>query len=195
MNRTAIPARLARLFVGITLSEPARTACAQAAQRLRAAGFDAKYEDPTKLHVTLAFLGNVDRSRCDEIAAAMQRGSEPCSAFELSLDKLGAFPHERRPRVVYVGSRRQGVAFRTLAAAVRDAYRSLGFAFDDDAVAHVTIARVKRGRRPLPSIEVGPATLAVANVALFESTFEPGKNTSRYEVVARHALRPCAHGE
>jgi RNA 2',3'-cyclic 3'-phosphodiesterase len=188
VNRTGIPPRLARLFVGIILSEPARTACANAAQRLRAAGFDAKYEDPNKLHVTLAFLGNVDWSRSDEIATAMRRAAEQCSSFELLLDKLGAFPHERRPRVVYVGSRQQGVAFRTLAAAIRDAYRNLGFAFDDDAVAHVTIARAKRARRPLPQIEVASAPLAVANVALFESTFEPEKNTSRYEIIARHPL-------
>jgi 2'-5' RNA ligase len=50
-------ARKRRLFVGIDLNQRARNACAATSEKLRQTGFDAKYEPPEKLHVTLAFLG------------------------------------------------------------------------------------------------------------------------------------------
>ena len=51
-------------------------------------------------------------------------------------------------------------------------YAALGFAFHDDAVAHVTIARVKDSRRPLPLVEFAPINFVVERVSLFESIFD-----------------------
>jgi RNA 2',3'-cyclic 3'-phosphodiesterase len=182
------PPRKRRLFIGIALDELARTACASVADQLRETGFAAKYEAPEKLHVTLAFLGFVDPVRVDTIAAELAPCAAPLTPFEVRLDKLGAFPHERRPRIVYVGAREQGAPFRALAAGVRNRYAALGFDFDNDPVAHVTIARVKDSKRPLPLIEVPPIRLPVASLALFESLPDPANKTSRYVVTQRIAL-------
>lgn len=178
-----------RLFVGIALSERTRAACEGAADALRATGFAARYEAPEKLHVTLAFLGNVDAPRSSTIGSALEGALEQTNAFAITLDKLAAFPHERKPRVVYLGSRNQGENFRSLSAAVRDALSALGFSFDDDAVAHVTIARVKEPRRPLPLVEFAPIELQIDAVSLFESIFDRARNTSRYEIVETTRLR------
>ncbi len=172
--------RVRRLFVGIELDRTARAACAAAAEQLRASGFAARYEESGKLHVTLAFLGNVAASEYDAIAAALAGATARCAPFVVTLDKLGAFPHERKPRVVYIGAREQGQAFRSLAQSVRAAYLALGFTFKEDAVAHVTIARVKEARRPLPMLDFAPVCVGVERVTLFESIFDAEKNTSRY---------------
>jgi 2'-5' RNA ligase len=174
--------RSRRLFVGIELDDAARGACAAVAQRLRGTGFDAKYESPEKLHVTLAFLGSVGANQNEAIAAALDRVATENEPFGLTLDRVGAFPHERRPRVIYVGARDQGVPFRKLAQSTREAYAALGFAFDEDPVAHVTIARVKDPRAPLRSVEFSPISFQVNTLSLFESLFDPKGNTSRYEV-------------
>jgi RNA 2',3'-cyclic 3'-phosphodiesterase len=176
--------RTRRLFVGIELDPMARAGCAAAAEQLRRTGFAARFEDPGKLHVTLAFLGNVTASDYDAITAALASAAASYAPFVVTLDKLGAFPHERKPRVVYVGAREQGRAFRSLANSVRAAYLALGFTFKDDAVAHVTIARVKEARRPLPSLELAPIRVGISSVTLFESIFDAEKNTSRYETSA-----------
>jgi 2'-5' RNA ligase len=106
---------------------------------------------------------------------------------------VGAFPNERRPRVLYVGSRNQGGAFRNLAHRLRKRYAQLNFTFDDDAVAHVTIARVKGGSsRPLPRIGVGPVSLRVAALTLFESVSE--ERGTRYAVLLRAPLAVTASG-
>jgi RNA 2',3'-cyclic 3'-phosphodiesterase len=176
--------RTRRLFVGIELDQTARAGCAAAAEQLRGTGFAARYEDSGKLHVTLAFLGNVAASEYDAIAAALAGATTVGAPFVVTLDKLGAFPHERKPRVVYIGAREQGLAFRSLVQSVRAAYFGLGFTFKEDAVAHVTIARVKETRRPLPTLELAPVRVGIDRVTLFESIFDAEKSTSRYETRA-----------
>jgi len=148
----------------------------------------ARYEAPEKLHVTLAFLGFADAARAGELASILSATAPRAQPFTLVLDKVGAFPHERKPRVVYLGAREQGAAFRCLAAEVRNAYAAAGFEFDRDPVAHVTIARVKDPRRPLPLVDVMPIALRVTELALFESIPDPARDTSRYEIVATASL-------
>lgn len=171
------------------MDDATKTACSAIAARLEAQAFEARYERSDKLHVTLAFLGNVDTSALPAIEAAIDDVAALVEPFSFTLNKVGAFPHERRPRVVYIGSREQGPAYRDLANRLRGAYRALGFTFGDDAVAHVTIARVKQRdvHRPLPLLDVEPMTLRVENVALFESIADA--NTTRYLV--RH-VRPLS---
>ena len=180
--------RKRKLFVGIELDDESRRACAAASERLRKTGFAAKYEPPEKLHVTLAFLGYVEPARVEDIVTSLATAAN-CSPFGVTLDKLGAFPHERRPRVVFVGAREQGAPFRALAGSVREVYAGLGFEFRDDAVAHVTIARVKGGRGSLPSIEFAPVPLRIERVTLFESLPDREHRTTRYEALETAALR------
>jgi 2'-5' RNA ligase len=171
-----------RLFVGIQLDDASRTAFAGVSKDLQRTGFAAKYESPEKFHVTLAFLGNIVANQFEAIASALDGVAAKTAPFALTLDKIGAFPHERRPRVVYIGAREQGAPFQKLAQSVRGSYAALGFHFDDDSVAHVTIARVKDPRAQLRSIEFAPIGFEVSSLSLFESLFDPRANTSRYEI-------------
>lgn len=177
-----------KLFAGIELDEGVRHGCAEVSARLQAQAFDARYEEPSKFHVTLAFLGWVDAERVEPVRDALQAIAANAPPFTLTFDKIGAFPNERRPKVVWVGARDQGAEFRRLAYTARAAYEQLGFSFDKDAVAHVTLARVKgaRGHLPLPGIR--PIHLHVTHIALFESL--PAGPTTRYEVRSRAPLNP-----
>jgi 2'-5' RNA ligase len=179
---------LRRLFAGIELDDGLREACVRASEALRRAGFAARFEAPEKLHVTVAFLGGVEAGRVDGVREALSTAARASARFALRFDRLGAFPHERRPRIVYVGARDQGAPFRSLCANVRAGLERLGFAFDADAVAHVTIARVKAPAHPLPLVEVPPVALDVERIGLFESLFDPARNTSRYETIATATL-------
>jgi RNA 2',3'-cyclic 3'-phosphodiesterase len=174
--------RKRKLFVGFDLDESVRARCAAVCEALRGTGFDARYEGPEKLHLTLAFLGYVELSLCERIASTLIAAGSLSKRFGVTLDKLGAFPHERRPRVVFIGAREQGAPFREIAQVVRTAYAGLGFGFSDDAVAHVTIARVKESRQPLPLVEFPPIGLEIAALTLYESLPDPARKTSRYEV-------------
>ena len=177
-----------RLFIGIELNDTSRAACAAIAERLRASGLNGRFEVPEKLHITLAFLGDVPVERADDVERVMHEVAGERESFDLVLDKIGAFPHARSPRIVYIGTRDAGAAFRGLSFTLRYAYRDLGFGFKEDAVAHVTIARVKdEHRRPLPMLDVEPIPLRIDTISLFESL--QGDTSTRYAVRSRAALR------
>ena len=182
-----------RLFAGIALDEEQRRAGAAAGLALQRTGFSAKYEDACKLHLTLAFLGNVPEARCEEMMTSLRDAVTGIAPFEIVLDKLGAFPHERKPRIVYLGARTQGAAFRSLAQAVRGAYAACGFTFDGDPVAHATLARVKHPTRALPLVDFTPIAMLVREVCLFESIFDKAANTSRYETLTTVILSGGSH--
>ena len=187
--------RKRRLFVGIALDTVARAACAAIAEEIRKTGLTAKYEVAEKLHATLAFLGFVEPARVAQVCVALESSASRSNSFCVMLDKLGAFPHERKPRIVYVGAREQGAPFRTLAANVRDAYAALGFDFNTDPVVHITIARVKEPKRPLPLVEFTPIAMEIEELALFESLPDPANKTSRYEVIATARLPVSPKGK
>ena len=186
--------RKRRLFAGVDLDPAARAACSGVSDELRKTGFEAKYEAPEKLHVTLAFLGFVEPSRYDEIVATLLATSALSTPFALSLDKCGAFPNERKPRVVYAGAREQGARFRTLATTLRSSFASLGFEFRNDAVAHVTIARVKRPKRPLPLIEFAPIRLEIRSLVSL-SRFPTKREQRRATNGSQRCRCPHCHPE
>ena len=180
-------AKRVKLFAGIALEPEVKRKLAAIAERLRTRGLVARFEDMEKYHLTVAFLGWVDGTQVDLLTAALHSVASQQRAFALDFDRIGAFPHERRPRVVWIGSHEQPAAYRELASSLHLAYGELGFEFKDDAVAHVTIARVKEMRAPLPTISsFEPITVKVSALTLFESL--PADRTTRYEVRAAARL-------
>jgi 2'-5' RNA ligase len=176
-----------KLFAGIDLTPSVRAKCSEVVERLRVAGIDARFEAPEKLHMTLAFLGWVEPEDVEPVREALARTAQTIAPFDLILNKLGAFPHERKPRVIWIDASEQGAAFRDLSQSLRAAYEALGFHFEKQTVAHVTIARVKGGEVQLPMLDIQPMKLAGRELTLFESI--PAERTTRYEVRARQPLK------
>jgi 2'-5' RNA ligase len=175
-----------KLFAAIDLDDKVRARCAEVSARLERQGLTGRFEPPEKLHITLAFLGWVDPEQVDPIREALRVTASQTAPFIATLDKLGAFPNERNPHVVWIGARDQGAEFRDLARALRAAFGKIGFAFDKDAVTHVTLARIKEQRVHLPLLEFEPIKLHVDELTLFDSL--PDKHTTRYEVRDRAPL-------
>jgi RNA 2',3'-cyclic 3'-phosphodiesterase len=176
-----------KLFVGIDLDERTRARCAELASRLNGHGVTARFEPPQKLHITVAFLGWIDPQMMESIVQAFRTTASQTPAFTITLDKIGAFPHERNPHVVWIGTRRAPPAFRQLAADIRSAYQEIGFSFEKEPVAHITIARIKQQRVHLPVLSFRPLRMQVKHLTLFDSI--PDGRTTRYEVRDRAPLR------
>lgn len=131
-------------------------------------------------------MGNVDESIVEQIEVAVAQCARAHAPFAVAIDKVSAFPNERKPRTVYAGARSAGAPFRALAHSVRSSVQHFGFTFAEDAVFHVTLARVRETKGPLPQIELAPAaTLLVSEIALFESIFDSDQHTSRYAIRSR----------
>ena len=177
-----LPVKL-RLFVAVELDDATRAFAARTVERLQALGATGRYEPLEKLHVTVAFLGAVDPAKLDDITKTLQASTTACSPFAVRFDRVGVFPSERRPRVLWIGPAQESASFTACANAVRTAYERIGFSFDHDPRAHITICRPSMV--PAGALGTLPAnvTLEVRGLALMRSL--PAGPTTRYEALER----------
>jgi RNA 2',3'-cyclic 3'-phosphodiesterase len=103
---------------------------------------DARWVDPDMLHLTLAFVGEVDRPTFAEAMHALARvGTRP---FDVELQGLGFFPARGAPRQLWVGVRPEP----ELDALQRRIVRALadeGIQLERRRfVPHVTLARLRQ---------------------------------------------------
>jgi 2'-5' RNA ligase len=86
-----------RLFVALDLPRYAKDSLAVMQQGLP----DARWVESEMLHLTLAFLGEVDRPTFEEAMHALARVET--RPFDLALKGLGFFPSRGAPRQLWVG--------------------------------------------------------------------------------------------
>ncbi|HEV3087153.1 MAG TPA: RNA 2',3'-cyclic phosphodiesterase [Candidatus Elarobacter sp.] len=179
-----------RLFVAAGLDDETRAACGRVAEKLRAKGWFARYVPPDNYHLTVAFLGGVDEQRVDEIVAALREIAPRIPPVDVPLERVGAFPSERRPRVAWIGPNAPLPAYGTLCGAVRSALTVLGFTFDRNADPHVTLARADATTRgALPQVTPPPIDpMRIDALTLYRSFTD--RSGARYEALDRFALRP-----
>ena len=128
-----------------------------------------------KLHLTLAFLGDVPVGRIPgliELAGAVRSRS-----FQLAIDTRGYWRHNR---VVWAGAARCPAALRELLVKLADLMRANGFRHEArEYVPHVTLLRDSRKAPTLPV----PAPIAwdVDDFALMRSA-QRGRS-SAYDIV------------
>ena len=95
-------------------------------------------------HVTLKFLGDVDESLIEPMAAALNATVSSFAPFTLSLSRAGVFPNKARPRVLWLGIGGQVRELGRLQREIDNSLQRLGFEREKRSfVPHVTVARVK----------------------------------------------------
>ena len=127
-----------RLFVALQLPHPLR----QAVQELQSGLRTARWLDQDDLHLTLAFIGEVDGSTQPRIEAAL--ADVTARRLRLELHGLGCFPPRGAPRVLWTSAspRDELVA---LAQAVRRTLGRAGLTPERRRfMPHVTFARFRR---------------------------------------------------
>lgn len=152
-----------RLFVAVDPAPEVRDRLRDAIARMRPSAPSAKWVDAGSLHVTLAFLGDVEEARVAEHSAAIAAVASRHAPIDLSFRGAGGFGG-KKPRVLWVGVE-GGVA--SLAEAQRDlsaALVPLGFTSENRPfTAHLTLARARDPR--------GDAGLAACAEALAGEDF------------------------
>jgi 2'-5' RNA ligase len=92
-----------RTFVALSLPDPVARELGRWIDRLRARLPSIRWVDPARIHLTLAFLGDVPDRALPEVAAAVSAAARRAPAMTLEVSGLGAFPDPRRARVVWAG--------------------------------------------------------------------------------------------
>lgn len=183
-----------RLFVAVNLPDAVRERAWRASAPLRDRAFPVRWVGEEGLHLTLRFLGSVEREGASDVSAALEGAARGIGPLELRLGGVGAFPSLRDPRVLWLGVEGPpGLA--ALREAVEGAVAALGFGREErEFHPHVTLGRVRRGARrgaleglAAAAGRVRPdAACTIDSVELMES--ETGPGGARYTVVSSHRL-------
>ncbi|HSE86762.1 MAG TPA: RNA 2',3'-cyclic phosphodiesterase [Candidatus Binatia bacterium] len=99
-----------------------------------------RWVPPTNFHFTLKFLGDIEESKIEPIAQALELALHPFPRFTINAKGLGVFPDLKRPRILWVGLEGKGLA--ELTSKVETALESLGFAPEKkEFKPHLTLGR------------------------------------------------------
>lgn len=154
---------------------------------------DVRWTAPENQHLTLHFLGDVERSFCTSLLREMEHRLADVAAFELQLCDLVAFPSTRRPRVIAARIADEESTSR-LAEAVDAAVRSIGGDGGERRFRpHITLGRFRTPpRRPLDLSDraIEPEAMTVHEVVLFRSELRP--NGATHTAMGRVALAGTA---
>jgi 2''-5'' RNA ligase len=166
-----------RLFFAIWPDGAARNALEALSSKLapRAGG---RVVPAEKIHLTLAFLGEVSPERADDLVKAADKVRE--APFDLVLDRIGSF---RRARVAWIGTTEPPAGLISVEATLREALRARGFELEERPYTpHVTL--IRKADKALPHEGIPPIAWRVEEIALVSS--EPG---GAYRTMARWALK------
>jgi len=150
----------------------------------------ARWQRDDQLHLTLRFIGEVDRHGAADIAAAL--AAVRMAPLELQLARIGSFVHRGRVDSIWAGvTPEDDVA--ALAKHINEAVARVGIAAESRAfVPHVTLARLGRHAGNAAAIleTIFPATVFEFNhFALWESRL--GSDGAEYAVLERYGIAGC----
>ena len=175
-----------RTFVAVFPSPEVQEALHRAALAMPESG-RFRLTEPRKIHLTLRFLGGVPEDGLERAMAALERAREGHEPFEVEISGYGAFPSERRARVLWAGIGEGSGRLRDLAGDVAGTLEEVGFGREPRPyVPHLTLGRARN--RPVGFDAAGASAPAlrfgVSGIDLVRSV--PGAGGTSYSVLASY---------
>ena len=170
-----------RSFLAIELPKPILRKIEEVQGDLRSTRADVRWVNPEKIHLTLKFFGNIEESRIEPIFKSIEEPIRNTLPFSLEVRGVGAFPHLRNPRVIWMGlvdGREVLVSFQKQ---IETQLEKIGFQPEDRPFhPHLTLGRMKssRGKEELVGRmerhkEEEFGDFQVERVILFKSDLKP----------------------
>ena len=177
-----------RLFVALRPPPPIRAALSAAMDGI----LRARWQDDEQIHLTLRYIGEVDRHVAEEVVLAL--GHVHSAPIDVALAGVGGFDKKGRIDALWAGVTPHD-ALAALHRKIDHALIRVGLAPESRAyLPHVTLARMSRNAGFGPEIDLWLAahagltspTFRLEHLTLFESHL--GGEAARYEVVERWPL-------
>ena len=134
-----------RLFAAINLPGNVIDGLRRQQAKLTKFGDRLRLVDPSGLHMTLCFVGEVQAQEVEVIEHGIRGAVAGEAPFALALGEGGSFPRPDNARVVWVGVDGELRRLENVQNLIADEIRSLGYRIDRRPFSpHVTLARVSR---------------------------------------------------
>jgi len=172
---------LIRSFLAIELPKPILRKIEEVQGDLRSIHADVRWVNPEKIHLTLKFFGNIEESRIDPIFKSIEEPIQNIPPFSLKVRGVGAFPHLKNPRVIWMGLVDEREILTSFQKQIEIQLEKIGFQPEDRPFhPHLTLGRMKssRGKEELVGRmerhkEEEFGDLKVERVVLFKSDLKP----------------------
>lgn len=153
---------MTRTFIAVELDATLRATLERLIARLRRAAPGVRWADPAGLHLTLAFLGELNDERLAAAHAATAAVAHAGRPFRIAVGLPGYFGPQWAPRVIWAGVEGETATLLAVQSALAEELARRGFAREERPFApHLTLARLKERRAPetlgalLREMEVG----------------------------------------
>lgn len=134
---------MTRTFIAVDLDDATRDALARLSRRVSRALPIARVTAPETLHITLAFLGELDDTQVADAIQAAREAAASAAPFSLALGRIGVFGPDHAPRVVWIGLGGQIGRLHALQRNLTRGLEARDFTLDSKPFApHLTLARL-----------------------------------------------------
>ncbi|MBI4015326.1 MAG: RNA 2',3'-cyclic phosphodiesterase [Candidatus Aenigmarchaeota archaeon] len=133
-----------RLFIGIALPEELKPKALEVQKALGSTGEKIKLVEPENLHITVKFLGEVEKERLDGIKTVLSSILKKRSVFSLKIHGISYLPNKKFLRTVALSVLDENNILKQIVDDINSYLAKIGIKDDvRDYKAHLTLARVK----------------------------------------------------
>jgi 2'-5' RNA ligase len=135
-----------RAFVAVHINPGVRDSLARLRDRFADVDAKIKWVEPNNIHLTLAFLGDMDEALASVVADALDGAACGIETFSCTVEGIGVFGSQPRPRIIWAGMKAPA-SLVELHARVSRTLSDLEIPFDRKPFRpHLTVARVRSAR-------------------------------------------------
>lgn len=179
-----------RAFLALDLPDEVIRFLEDISSRLKNSMADIKWVSPQSMHLTIKFLGDVEKSSIRDIERMVRPIFSVQAQFALDISGIGVFPNLRQPRILWIGMSDPSGQLNKMVAVVEEALDALGFERESRTFTpHLTLGRVRsqKGKDKLlalmDSLRFSPSMRFMTERAiLFESNLE--RSGARYNALS-----------
>ena len=144
-----------RLFIACPIPDSLKKSIEKIESLFKESEADVKWIKPENLHITLKFLGKVDKERLNDVIEKTRNAINGVSSIYANVESLGVFPNWRKPRVVWIGIEQGKEELKRLSNNVDEKLSLVGFEKEKrEFAAHLTIGRVRSNKNIKKLIDV-----------------------------------------
>ena len=166
-----------RAFLALPLAEAFEVSVRPLMGKLKAQFPEVKWVDPSQIHLTLHFFGDIHLREVEKISRAVSPLVQTAKPAQLLLRGVGAFPNGSQPRIIWAGIEGEVEALALFHLKLESGLKQAGFRGEKRSFKpHLTLGRVREGGKPplLKNIELGPTEVKqISEIILYQSILSP----------------------
>jgi len=180
-----------RSFIAINLPEEIKSYLANFIRKIKRknkADF-IKWVEEKNLHLTLHFLGNLEKRQLEQIDQILSFVVSKYRSFNLEIKEIDAFPNLSQPKVLYIKCQeRNKDSLKKLREEIGEGIKKIGLKIDKRSwQPHVTIARVKKSiKLKIEGLKLPNLIFKVESIELMRSDLQ--KDGPVYSIISSYNL-------